>query len=331
MRRSGLILFLALVVYPIIAQEISDSTRLQINDVSAFKMVDTLEYYMEDSVDCVQKVTGGMAGLLLSESTFTNWLGGGKNSVSGIGKLRFFYNRRKGKVYVGNTLNMAIGYVSEGGNLRKTEDRLDYYFKYSRHLKKKMYGSFMLNFKTQFLPGYQYPNDSVVISHFMAPGYLMLKIGLDFLPNRKVKMFFAPLSSKFTFVADENLANIGAFGAVKGTFNELAEIFLTLGKNLRYEFGGFLVLSYKGNLTKIIKLETELDLFSNYGHNPQNIDVDWELEVKVRISKIFSVNFESHLIYDDDIKMEVDEAGNVIRGPAVQFKQLLGLGINITF
>ena len=315
----------------IVAQDASDRANLHMKDVSILSMVDTLEYYDESLTDSIIKVSGGSVSILASESTFTNWASGGQNSVTGIGKLRFYSNKRKQKNYFGHTLNAALGYIGANGEFRKTEDRLDYYFKYSRYLKKKKYLSVMLSYKTQMLPGYNYPNDSIKISNFMAPGYLMLKVGFDYMPNRKIKIFVAPLSSKITIVADQNLANNGAFGVVHGSFDALAQTFLTMGENLRYEFGGYLVLSCKGDITKMLRLETELDLFSNYKNNPQNIDVDWQVEAKLKISKVFSVNFESHLVYDDDIKIEVDEEGNVLQGPKVQFKQFLGLGVSFSF
>ena len=106
------------------------------------------------------------------------------------------------------------------------------------------------------------------------------------MPNRTIKVFVAPLSSKITIVADQNLANNGAFGVIQGTFDAFAQTFISLGESLRYEFGGFVVLSYKGDITKMFRLESELDLFSNYKNNPQNIDVDWQLEARLKISEL---------------------------------------------
>lgn len=327
-----LVEFIFILNTTLFSQQSKDSANLRLKDVSTFRMVDTLEFYSPgDTSARKQDLHGGTFTGMLSEASFSNWVSGGTNALTGLADLRFFANRRRGKNYFGNTLNLGLGYISESGNLKKTEDRVDYYFKYSHYWDKKWYISFMLNFKTQMMPGYQYPNDSVVVSNFLAPAYTMLKFGLDYMPNPSFKIFVAPLSSKVTIVANQNLANKGAFGVVAGTFDAIAQTLLTLGQNLRYEFGGYLVVSYRGNITPILKLETEVDLFSNYKHKPQNIDVDWELQAKVKLSKIFSINFISHLLYDDDIKMEVDDEGNVIRGPALQFKQFMGLGVNLNF
>jgi len=300
-------------------------------DISTLSMVDTLEYYDESSTDSILKVSGGTAAILASESMFTNWVQGGESSLNSIARIRLYHNTRNHRNYYGHTFNAALGYVFADGGFRKTEDRLDYYFKYSRYLKKKIYFSSLLNAKTQMRPGYDYPDDTVKISNFLAPGYLLLKIGFDYCPSRNIKVFVAPVSSKMTIVADQNLANNGYFGVIEGTFDAITETFLTLGKNLRYEFGGYVVVTLKADITKIWRLETELNMFSNYKNNPLNVDVDWQLESKIRISKVFSVSFESRLIYDHDIKYKVDEEGNTLEGPRVQFKQFLGFGANFTF
>ena len=141
----------------------------------------------------------------------------------------------------------------------------------------------------------------------------------------------APLSSKMTIVADQALANKGAFGVIQATFDELSDIILTLGKNLKYEFGGYVIYAYSGSITKTTTLETKLELFSNYLKKPQNIDVNWEVLGRVKISEVFSVNLYGHLIYDDDIKMETDDEGNVLRGPKAQFMEIMGLGVTFSW
>ncbi len=313
------------------SQQESDTARLRMNDISTLSMVDTLEYYDEGSTDSIIILSGGVASILASESMFANWVQGGQNSLNSIAKIRLFHNKRKYRNYYGHTFNAALGYIYANGDFRKTEDRLDYYFKYSSYIRNKFYFSTMLNVKTQILPGYNYPDDSVKISNFLAPAYVLLKIGFDYMPGRNIKIFLAPLSSKVTIVADQNLANNGYFGVISGSFDIITETFLSLGNNLRYEFGGFVVIGIKADITRNWRLETELDLFSNYKNDPWNVDVDWQLESRLKLSKLFSINFESRMIYDHDIKMKVDEGGKTLEGPRVQFKQFLGLGANFKF
>jgi hypothetical protein len=54
----------------------------------------------------------------------------------------------------------------------------------------------------------------------------------------------------------------------------------------------------------------------------------------MKVNNFLSVNFISNLIYDDDIKIKKDKNGDGIfesEGPAIQFKQLLGVGFNFKF
>ena len=82
----------------------------------------------------------------------------------------------------------------------KTDDRIDLMSRYGRKVFKEFYYAGLLNFKTQFMPGYNYPNDSVKISNFMAPGYLFAAVGLNYIPNQYFNAFISPLTGRMTFV-----------------------------------------------------------------------------------------------------------------------------------
>lgn len=75
-------------------------------------------------------------------------------------------------------------------------------------------------------------------------------------------------------------------------------------------------------------------MFSNYLHNPQNIDIDWETLLAVKVSKWITMNLTTTLLYDDDIKVAVDRNNDgVMDGEAVrtQFKEVLGVGFSYKF
>ncbi|MBN2862697.1 MAG: hypothetical protein JXN62_06020, partial [Bacteroidales bacterium] len=74
---------------------------------------------------------------------------------------------------------------------------------------------------------------------------------------------------------------------------------------------------------------TKIDLFSNYAHNPQNIDVSWETLIGLKVNKYITVNFNTHLLYDDDVKIAVSETESV--GSLVQFKEIFGVGFSYNF
>ena len=305
--------------------------KKQLPDSLKIEKVDTTRVFLNDTVHKIKWETGGKAGLTLSQAFLSNWVAGGESSASFIGTMHLFANQKKKYASWNNSLDLQLGFTSQGKKFRKTTDRLEMTTEKRIYLKSLWFYDARLNFRSQLLPGYSSPEDTAIISNFMAPGYVFLTFGFDWHPGRGHTLLLAPLSGKFTIVADQALANKGAFGVIKATIDELTDIILTLGKNVKYEFGGYIRYYYKGNVTKTTSLESSLELFSNYLHKPQNIDVNWEVLGKVKISEVFSVNLYTHMIYDDDIKQKVDEDGNVLIGPKLQFMELLGLGVSVKF
>jgi hypothetical protein len=191
----------------------------------------------------------------------------------------------------------------------------------------------LADFRTQFTNGYNYPNDSIYISKFMAPGYGLAAIGFDYKPNDKFSVFIAPVTGKFTFVNDDSLAKYGAFGVQKEIrdVNDATIITQSYLKH-REEFGAYLKMQYQTKVMENITFQTILELFSNYMKNPQNVDVNWSTLTTFKVNKFISATLSTQLIYDDDIKVlrtTGDQKGTV--GPDVQFKQVLGVGFTYKF
>ncbi len=258
------------------------------------------------------------ASLNFSQVSFSNWVAGGKNSVSGVGLLDMSANYKKDKIHWDNSLKAGYGLMKEGTNeLIKNEDRLDLNTKLgvetnNEHL---LFSTFM-NFLTQFADGYKYPNTTDKISGFFAPAYLTVASGFDYQPSDMFSLFFTPVSGKFTFVLDDELSDAGAFG-------------VDMGKKARAEMGATVKSEFKTPVAKNVNLSTTLMLFSNYFNRPQNIDVNWDLAINMKINEFLSANLLTNLIYDHDILIPLDDEGSV--GRRVQFKQLFGVGLNFKF
>ncbi|MDX5321325.1 MAG: DUF3078 domain-containing protein, partial [Bacteroidota bacterium] len=104
--------------------------------------------------------------------------------------------------------------------------------------------------------------------------------------------------------------------------------------NFRQEIGAYLILNANYDVAKNVNLQTRLDLFNNYSDenkpNRKNIDVNWENHLNMKINKFLSTTFFTHLIYDQDILINLqDRPGE--KGPRTQFKQVLGIGISYKF
>lgn len=275
--------------------------------------------------------TGGVFAVNLAQTSLTNWASGGQNSVAINGMASVFANMINGKSRWDNSLDLGYGLLKQGKNasFMKTDDKIDLLSKYGREAFKNFYYAALINFKTQMAPGYDYPNDSVKISDLFAPAYILTALGMDYKPNAYFSAFIAPFTGKFTFVTDKVLSEAGAFG-------------VTPGMKSRSEVGGYLRAiftknDFKGEFFKNIALTTKIDLFSNYLDKPQNIDINWENMIVMKVNKFISVNFTTQLIYDDNIKIPFDRNGNgtiaedeVVKSK-VQFKEILGVGFSYKF
>ena len=258
---------------------------------------------------------GGLFSLSFTQVSLTNWAAGGQNSVSGAGLVSLFSNYRKESFTWNNTLDLGYGLMKQGEDgVMKTDDKFDVLSKAGMKAGGEWYYAGLVNLKTQMTPGYSYPNDSVAISRFLSPGYILGALGMDYKPNDNFSLFIAPLTSKITIVNDQTLADEGAFGVEPG-------------KKSRGEFGGYLRTAFKANLAENISFQTKADFFSNYLDNPQQIDVNWENLVMVKLGRFFTISFATHLIYDADILFDTNDDG-VADSSKVQFKQLLGVGVS---
>lgn len=270
-----------------------------------------------DSVASWKK--GAMFNLGFSQVSLSNWAAGGNNSVSGNAIVNLHANYIGTKDSWENTLSMGYGLLKQNkADVQKTDDNIEFTSKYGRKATDHWYYAGLVNFKTQFNAGYDLPNDSVKISAFMAPGYLLGAAGMDYKPFDFFSVFISPLTSKTTFVLDETLSNAGAFG-------------VDAGEKIRNEFGGYLRANFSKDIMKNVKLTSSLGLFSNYLENPENVDVNWEMLVLMKVNKFITVSLNTNLIYDHDITITRDSNGDGnmdVNGPRTQFKEILSVGFS---
>jgi hypothetical protein len=264
-----------------------------------------------------------------TQTSFVNWNAGGRNNLSLLaGVIANAYYKKKHLSWT-NDLSIALGglqYIEKDSDegLQKTDDRIDLSSNLGYKLKERYYFSFIGGLKTQMLDGFSFPNDSVRVSTFMAPGYVNMALGIDYIKDDNFSVFTSPLAGKLTIVNDELLRNAGAFGVQGAVYDGLGNV-ITEGKRLRGEFGAYVKVKYNQTLAKNIDLKSKLELFSNYLDDPQNIDVNAEALFNFKVNSWFSASLQWTLIYDDDIDIR-DAKGNI--GPRTQFKSVIGLGIS---
>ncbi|MDP1621691.1 MAG: DUF3078 domain-containing protein [Bacteroidales bacterium] len=266
----------------------------------------------------------GTGSLQFSQAAFSNWAAGGQNSLGLVAWVNFKANYKKGKHVWGNTVDLGYGFniLGKGSDAQfnKTNDKLEITsaYGYELHKNQKWYLTVLTNFRTQFDAGYNYPDDSTVISKIMSPGYLVLGLGVTYTPVKWFYVYVSPVSGRLTFVTDQKLSDSGSFG-------------VNAGKNIKGEFGAYLRADLNKDLAKNINLATTLELFSDYLDQFGNVDVNWSLLLSLKVNKWLAASIQTQLIYDDNVNIVTDPVKEPKGGPRTQFKELLGIGLTYKF
>lgn len=266
---------------------------------------------------------GGNLGINLNQAAYKNWQAGGVNSVALNNIFEIFANYSDGKKWDWtNRLSMAYGFAFQDTLFSKTDDRIELSSRVDRLLSKKWSASGFLNFRTQFASGFSEPGiseDTLRISAFMAPGYLVNGVGFTFRPDKKFAMVLSPATSKMTFVLDDRLSEQGVFG-------------VSPGSNMRYEVGGYLNLLFNSPLGENIKLQSRVDVYANY------VDVDYdfpdfnaEVILFMKVNEYINANITVNSIYDNDVKFDTDNDPDTPGEDKVQIKEVLSVGFSYNF
>ncbi len=252
---------------------------------------------------------GTVLNATFSQVSLSNWAGGGENSLSLSGLSNSNINHEKDMISWENTFEFAYGIIKQGdASVEKSDDKINIASRFGRKIDAVWKISASMDFLSQFSPGYERFTDQVtneekqiLISKFMSPGYITSSIGIEYKPREEFFVLVSPLTGKTTIVLDDSLSNAGAFG-------------VDPGDKIRNELGSFLKSMLKVPVMENITFQTKLNLFSGY-ENPDKVDVSWETLLLLRVNKYITTNFNTHLIYDEDVTTEV------------QFKEVLSVGV----
>ena len=248
----------------------------------------------------------GNISLLFNQTAFNDkWLGGGTSNLAGNFGLNYDFNYKKGDVIWDNKFIVAYGLAKvKGSKISKTDDRLELNSLWGKKAKGDWYYSLFFNFKTQMDAGYD--KDGNTISHFFSPAYFQLGPGMLWKKSNNLSVNFSPATAKLIIV-HPHFTDFGpSFGVLQGDSS-------------RFEFGASISGYYKLNVMANISIENRLNLYSNYLNNPQNVDIDYQMNILMRINKYVSANLALQGIYDD----------NTIK--ALQVREVFGLSANYGF
>ena len=265
---------------------------------------------------------GGFIGFNISQSHFSNWTAGGQDNVNGLGTFKYNMNYLKGKPKWDNTLDLALGYSYFDLDMKplKTDDRINLSSLYGYDVvKDELFVTANLNFQSQFTNGYDYKNDSTNrISAVLAPAYLTVGVGAQYVPTKWFSLNLAPASGRLTIVNDKTLSEAGAFG-------------VTPGKMFRMELGAQLTANINYEIFKNVVFTSKLIVFYDYMQTRDlnaldkkygcRLDFDWDNALVMKVNSWLNCNVTARLVYDEDIKPIEGES-------FLQFKEVLSIGLS---
>lgn len=249
---------------------------------------------------------------LLNQSAFNNdWLGGGTSSMAGNVSLNYDLNYTSNSTIWDNKLIVAYGLTKiKEQDLTKTDDRFEITSLYGKQIREsRWYYSAFVNFRTQMDSGFD-PVTKEKISHFFSPAYLQAGPGLLWKKSDNLKVNIAPATSRLIFVHSHFTE-----GLPEGT----SYFGVEPDQNTRFEFGAAVNAYYKFTVMTNVSMENILNLYSNYLDDPQNVDMDYQMNMVMKINKYLSANIAFQAIYDDNAT------------GAFQIRQVFGLGFNYGF
>lgn len=314
--RNSLILFFFFITISVFSQGRIDSLRKyeKLRRKALKVKIDSLQKHI-DSIDRREKAwreldrrdwsVNGTFSFLLNQSTFSNWVSGGENTVATNVIVNYDFNYKKDSWKWDNKIITSFGYsYLQDQGYRKTDDRFEYNSVLAYNTGKRWYFSFLSNFITQYTRGFQYSSDDRrTVSTTLSPAYWSFGPGMFWRKNENYRVNIAPATSRFTFVSREFSGNYG----------------VPEGKTSVYSLGFNLSAFIKYNLAKDVTMENIVQIYSDYLNNPQNIDINYQTNLFVRINKLMSLNLTLHVIIDDNARN------------TFQFRQVFGLGFNYTF
>lgn len=262
-------------------------------------------------------VLSGVTGVNISQTALSNWSAGGENSMAGNVYLNGSLLRKSGNWLWQNTLVMEYGLANTKTNgTQKTNDNFNFTTQLGYTTNNIWFYTVMGDLKTQFYKGYKYPDKTNYISNFFAPAYSNISLGLEYRPKANYSLYLSPVAGKLTFVEDDYLSSLGAFG-------------VDPGDKFKAEFGAYFKARLEQPVMENVNLVSSLDLFTPYSDQFGNLDVNWDVLISMKINQFLSATLNTTLKYDNDVKTIADNGER--KGAKIQFKEVLGVGLAYNF
>ncbi len=255
---------------------------------------------------------GGNVALTFNQSAFNNeWTGGGIGNTAANILVNYDANMVKGDMIWDNKLILDYGVNKNDGQdaYTKSNDRIEFNSLAGKKMKGFWYYTVYLNAKTQM------DRAADGGTHFFSPAYFQAGPGILWKKSDNLNVNISPLAAKYIIVHSEYTEVPAASASLfPGYFG------VDANKTSRLELGAAIRGYYKTDLMKNISVENILALYTNYLEDPQNVDVDYTMNLVMKVNKYISTNLVFQAIYDDNAQRN-----------GFQIREAFGIGVNATF
>jgi len=246
-----------------------------------------------------------VAGAKLTQVSYTDWVAGGENALSYTALLDGKAVRDDTTTNWENTLALAYGQtrVNDLG-FRKTDDKIDVASVLSYKFGLYVNPYVAATFKTQFAPGYIYPNDSTTtqVSDFFDPAYFTQSVGIGYQPVPQFRTRLGAalreiFANRFTVFSDDPSTPDVEDDKVEGGLESVSELETAIDDDLL--------------------LKSKLELFAPL-KTLDEVVVHFDNTVTAVLSKYVNVNFTLLMINERPVS------------PRTQIKEGLAIGLTYT-
>jgi type II secretory pathway pseudopilin PulG len=240
---------------------------------------------------------GGNILLTFNQSAFNNeWTGGGVGNIAANLLINYDFNLLRDNYIWDNKLLVDYGVNKNKGasNFTKNNDRIEFNSIAGKKASGNWFYSAYLNARTQLDRGADGG------THFFSPAYFQAGPGMFWKKSDNLSVMISPAAAKLIVVHSEYTAVVGG-PVFEGLFNDAGGYFgVDANETTRFEIGAALRAYYKLNIAKSISMENILALYSNYLEDPQNVDLDYTMNLSMSVNKYISANLVFQAIYDDN-------------------------------
>lgn len=259
----------------------------------------------------------GNVTVLLNQTGFSDWVGGGTNNFSATIKFDYEWEYKdKGWDWLTNVESaFGIAKYKNAPFSRKIDDRILIQSIVGKEFTRNLSFSAFFNFTSQIGNGYKYKKDSdnneirELTTRIFSPAYFQIGSGFLWKKDEKIWVNYSPIASRLILVSkkftDDLLENETYFG-------------VSQNKSSRYELGANLTFHSEGKLLENVNYKQDLKLFSNYIEEASNIDLDYLAQIEINVNPLLTTQLIFQLIYDDNAvsRLQVRE----VFGVGVQLK-----------